>query len=612
MASITADTPAVTLSPTAHDSMSVLIPTDAPDEAFVTSRRWQRCNRHWVTTSIKLSFAFMAPATMDRLFFQYIPVMLQAGSDDFEQLVTCTDQQSAFDSIAGFGLSPLVAYIVLSWDNLLAAVISAFAGKMSDGCYFKYLGRRKPFLILGYTAACIAFVLVPQIHVLGLLMVALAVRNVGASIAAVQQGAWIGDLIEAPKRSHAHGVILVMTVISIGFVLVYASILVNNLGMVYAFLVVGSCSYIYAWIPVLTVQDSHIKPRPKEAKPQEEAPGEPKPCIITRYFRQLKKGFLALYHQPGSPGLWFLGGIVFGMGAITILESGIVPFGIFNLGFSAGKASMYTTILAVAFLVSLPLASRPRTSHGRWQCIRLGLFIALVTCVGAYFLIWKDFWWPKPLLVTTMALLGIAGALTVVNMLPLTFDMYGADSDHGCDYGLISGLENTCTATGKTFAPLLVGAAAQFTFERSEDCDENWDSWVGYRLVWLLGGIMVALGWLFTEKAYRGHKRQLQQRAEKAEEDAMAILQEDPVDLYSGKGCDPPNTPQQPSPCDEEKLGPDCDCDTHLHLPDPKAEPWPLTPKGPDSGDATATIISPLSIPSPLPAPALMDPVPLE
>ncbi len=212
-----------------------------------------------------LGFGFLGVSVLWLLYNTYVPIFLQAGNPEFEVSGATT---------IGFGLSAVMAGLIMTLDNIAAFFIQPFIGIVSDRTRTR-IGRRKPYILVGAPIAAVAFVLIPvavnqippelsgQTSQLGgpltFFMIAVGVMLLAMAIFRTPIIALMPDITPSPLRSKAHGVINMMGGIG-GLLATFGGALLYRIDKLLAF-GVGSLILLLAVAVVLV----YIKERLPEA-----------------------------------------------------------------------------------------------------------------------------------------------------------------------------------------------------------------------------------------------------------------------------------------------------------------------------------------------------------
>jgi maltose/moltooligosaccharide transporter len=152
------------------------------------------------------------------------------------------------------------------------------------------------------------------------------------------------------------------------------------------------------------------------------------------------------------PWRWLLVALFLSAGARSMVETGSSSFAVFTLGMRLGDAAALRVVGVVALLLGAVPSAVLATRLGRRPTVALGLLLVLgaygatamwVTTPGAYAVV--------------LGVAGLGGALVLVNILPLVFDL-GADTQFGAYTGLAAVPVQAAAIVGPSVAGLLVEA----------------------------------------------------------------------------------------------------------------------------------------------------------
>jgi len=246
--------------------------------------------------------------------------------------------------------------------------------------------------------------------------------------------AWLGDLFPAAQRSQANAAVsLVAGVIAIG-VLVTSGVLFERVDRATPFVLVALGTVLLAGLGVLGVREPSPAPRTGHA-----------PSRVWATLRRL------LTSRP-HPWRWLLVALFLSAGARSLVETDSSSFVVFTLGMRLGDAAALRVVGVVALLLGAVPSAVLATRLGRRQTVALGLLLVLgaygatavwVTTPGAYAIV--------------LGVAGLGGALVLVNILPLVFDL-GADTQFGVYTGLAAVPVQAAAVVGPSVAGLVVEA----------------------------------------------------------------------------------------------------------------------------------------------------------
>ena len=412
-----------------------------------------------------LGFGFLGISIIWPIFNQYIPLFLQAGNPEFEQQLL--EQGRSIPNIVGFGLAPSLALFIMTWDNLINIFVQPWVGTKSDQTWNRF-GRRKPWILIGAPVALLGFVFIPVAQSVLAIAVFILITNFGMALFRSPTVSWLGDLFEPDSRSKANGIINLMG--GVGGLLAYfgGGILFDAFGRTAPF-IAGAIAMSVALIVVLFF----VK--------------EPKQIVVDKAEKQASvlENLKSIYRNPDKSGFFVLLGILLWFMAFNALETGLSSFAVFTLGMEAGKASIYSGLVTVSFILFAVPAGIIGTRYGRGLTIRIGLVgLALVTLAG-FFLIQGA--------LTFAIILVFAGflwAMINVNSLPLVYD-HGDEKRIGAFTGLYYFSSQLAAVLGPTLGGVLVDALGD-----------------QYRWLWLFSFVFMTLAFIAMLGVKRGKARE--------------------------------------------------------------------------------------------------------
>jgi MFS family permease len=386
-----------------------------------------------------VGFGFLGISILWPLFNTFVPLFLQEGAE----------------GVKGFGLSPALAFFVMTWDNLINVFVQPWAGARSDQTWNRF-GRRKPWIMIGAPIAAVAFVMIPLANTIFAIMVFILITNFGMALFRSPTVAWLGDLFTSEERSTANGVINLMGGVGAAIALFGGGTLFDTLGPSAPF-VAGSIVMLTALSVALVV----VK-EPEKVKSQIE---EKKSGAI----QNLKE----VWAGENRGGIYVLLAILFWFIAYEALNTGISSFAVYTLGLSAGNAAMMTTLFAGALILFAIPSGLIATKWGRKRVILIGLS-GLVILFGLGFFVISN----EITLGVILVLGGICWALVNVNSLPLVYDHGDEDK-----IGAYTGLYYFSSQSAAVLGPVLSGAVIEMF-------DTN------YRWLWIFSMLFMALAFL--------------------------------------------------------------------------------------------------------------------
>jgi Na+/melibiose symporter-like transporter len=380
--------------------------------------RWRR--------AFGLGLVSYAASLAGLVFETFVPVLLQAGHPLWHNT---TGLQAPPD---GFALAPSLAFFLMTWDNLLNIVVHPWAGVRSDHTWTRW-GRRKPWILAGVPLAVSGLIAIPLAQTLASVMVAILITNLGRALFVPPMVAWLGDLFPAAQRSQANAAFsMVSGVVAIG-VLVVSGVLFERVGRAAPFVLVAFATLLLAGLGVLYVRE-----------PPPLAPVQPP----TRVWDTLRRLVTTRQRQ------WrvLLVVLLLSAGAASIVETGSSSFAVFTLGIRLGDAAALRVVGVVAFLLGAVPSALLATRIGRRQTVALGLLLIMLT-YGA-----TAAWVSTPAAYAlVLGVAGLGGALVLVNILPLVFDL-GEDTQFGTYTGLVAVPVQAAAVLGPSVAGFVVEA----------------------------------------------------------------------------------------------------------------------------------------------------------
>lgn len=397
-----------------------------------------------------LGFGFLGVSVLWLLYNTYVPIFLQAGNPEFEVSGATT---------IGFGLSAVVAGLIMTLDNIAAFFIQPFIGIVSDRTRTR-IGRRKPYILVGAPIAAVAFVLIPvavnqippelsgQTSQLGgpltFFMIAVGVMLLAMAIFRTPIIALMPDITPSPLRSKANGVINMMGGIG-GLLATFGGALLYRIDKLLAF-GVGSLILLLAVAVVLV----YIKERLPEASTVVEKKEQWWDTLrqAGAIPREARKSLILILLAIFA---WFVG--------YNAIETFFSSYATFRLGVSESTAGILLGFFTLTFIAfSIPggmLAER----WGRRRTILTGLVALALLLLLASFL-------PYVAAIATLLFLGgIAWSLININSLPMIVDL--APGDHML--GTYTGLYYISGTLAAIVGPILNGWIIELT-------DKNYNS----------------------------------------------------------------------------------------------------------------------------------------
>jgi MFS family permease len=381
--------------------------------------RWRR--------AVFLGLVSYAASLSGLVFDTFVPVLLQAGHPLWH------NDTELHAPLVGFALAPSLAFFIMTWDNLLNICIHPWAGVRSDQTWTRW-GRRKPWILVGVPLAVTGLLTLPVASSLAGVLMAILVTNLGRALFVPPLLAWLGDFFPAAHRSQANAVFSLISSVLAILVLVVSGVLFERVGRAAPFVLVALGTLLLAGIGVLGVRE----PPPVQASAQ------------TRV--SVWGTLLALVTSRPRSWRWLLVALFLSAGAASVVETGSSSFAVFTLGIRLGDAAALRVVGVVAFLLTAVPSAWLATRLGRRQTVTLGLLLVMLTygttCA----------WVATPeAYALVLGVAGIGGALVLVNILPLVFDL-SADTQYGTCTGLVAVPVQAAAVLGPTVAGLIVEA----------------------------------------------------------------------------------------------------------------------------------------------------------
>ena len=387
------------------------------------------------------------------VFNSFVPLFLQAGNPEFERQLIEAGRE--IPNIAGFGLTPSLAFFIMTWDNIFNVLVSPWAGAKSDRTWTRF-GRRKSWIMIGTPIAALALTLIPLANTIFAIMVFILITNFGMSLFRTPTVAWLGDLFHAEKRSQANGIINLMGGIGGALALFGSGMLFDAFGRLAPFL--GAALVLTA---VEAAAVWHVK-EPQQKDDQE----------TTGSKRSFIEDFTTIFRTQTRSGLLILLAIFLYFMAYEALQTGLTSFAVFSLGLTPGTATIMTALFAAAFILfSLP-SGLIAGKLGRKRTITFGLLgMILLFSIGFFFI------QSQISLGIILLLTGICWALVNVNSLPLVFDL-GDEAQIGAYTGLYYMAAQSAAIAGPVLSGVVVEMAGN-----------------NYRWLWAVSALYVLLAW---------------------------------------------------------------------------------------------------------------------
>jgi Na+/melibiose symporter-like transporter len=321
----------------------------------------------------------------------------------------------------------------MTWDNLLNIGVHPWAGVRSDQTWTRW-GRRKPWILVGVPLTVTGLLALPLVSSLAGVLLAILVTNLGRALFVPPLLAWLGDLFPAAQRSQANAAFSLISSVLAILVLVVSGVLFERVGRAAPFVLVALGTLLLAGLGVLGVRE----PPPVQSSAQT-------PVGVWRMLHAL------VTSRPRS-WRWLLVTLFLSAGAASVVESGSSSFAVFTLGMRLGDAAALRVVGVVSFLLTAVPSAWLAARIGRRQTVTLGLLLVMLTYGATYA------WVATPeAYALVLGVAGIGGALVLVNILPLVFDL-SADAQYGTCTGLVAVPVQAAAVLGPSVAGLIVEA----------------------------------------------------------------------------------------------------------------------------------------------------------
>ena len=383
----------------------------------------------------------------------FVPVLLQAGHPLWHNTTGLHAPPS------GFALAPSLAFFIMTWDNLLNIAVHPWAGVRSDHTWTRW-GRRKPWILVGVPLTVTGLITLPLAPTLAGVLGAILVTNVGRALFVPPMVAWLGDLFPAAQRSQANAAFGLVSGVAAILVLVVSGVLFERVVRAAPFVLVALGTLLLAGLGVLWVRE-----------PPPATPAAQTPLPVWGTLRRMVTSRTRHWW-------WLLIALFLSAGATSIVETGNSSFAVFTLGMRLGDAAALRVVGVVAFLLGAIPSARLATHIGRRQTVALGLLLVMLTygataawvsTPGAYALV--------------LGGAGIGGALVLVNILPLVFDL-SEDTQFGACTGLVAVPVQAAAVLGPSVAGLVVEATGS------------------QRTLFVVAAVAVGTAWLLFQRAH--------------------------------------------------------------------------------------------------------------
>ena len=354
-----------------------------------------------------------------------------------------------------FHMSETLSGVIMASDNVLALFLLPLFGGLSDKCTSK-LGRRRPFVLFGTTAAVILMIGLPLIAdsyhaapatgklvgfvaVLGALLVSMgAYRSPAVAL--------MPDVTPKPLRSKANAIINLMGALGGIIYLIITTFLYKTTSDVYVsylplFAIVGGIMLIALAIVMFCVNEPKLV---AEQKKYEEAHPEDVLTEVTESGEALPADVKkSLSFLLVSIALWFIG-----YNGVTTWFS---VYAAESWNMTLGQANTCLTIATAGAIVSYIPVGNIASKVGRRKTIRFGTLLLSGSFAAAFvYTMFSNAF--SPLLYLLFILVGMAWAAINVNSLPMVVEMC-----KGSEVGKFTGLYYTFSMSAQIATPIVAG-----------------------------------------------------------------------------------------------------------------------------------------------------------
>jgi maltose/moltooligosaccharide transporter len=359
------------------------------------------------------------------VFDTFVPVLLQSGHPLWQ------NKSAIHAKVVGFALAPSLAFFIMTWDNLINLFVHPWAGARSDRTAGRW-GRRKPWIVAGVPVAAVGFVAIPFAPSLWLVALAILVANIGRAIFVPPMIAWLGDLYAPDQRSQANSAFGLVSGLAAIMVLLGCGALFEQAGRAAPFI---ATAFLMVSLAVLGLVFVHEPP------PHRTEPLPTKSVLAT---------FRVLLSSGSNNWRFMLLALFLSSVGTSVIETGHSSFAVFELGMTLGAASAIKVSGVMAFILFALPSGQLAARLGRCRTVSLGLLIVILTYGVTY-----SFVTTPAAYAITLFVAGIGGALVLVNILPLVYDL-GDEWHFGSFTGLVAVPVQSAAVIGPSVAGVMV------------------------------------------------------------------------------------------------------------------------------------------------------------
>jgi maltose/moltooligosaccharide transporter len=292
---------------------------------------------------------------------------------------------------------------IMTLDNIIAVLLQPYFGTLSDRMLSKH-GRRTPFMLIGCTFGALAFVILPHLGSLGVLIGVILLFNLAMAFYRAPIVALMPDMTSPKVRSTGNAIINLMG--GLGTVAGYAAptimgliygsetdVAVQNSRvagfiMVMVVMIVGMIG-LFVTVKETPTGDSFFKvgPAPIPVDPvtfeivdhvekDENNPEAAEEGTKSSKWDDLK----SVFHEEEKSILWMLLSIFCWFFGFNAIEAFYSRYATLYLGWSEGTASMVLLLLPVCLIISAVPSGKLAERIGRKKTMIIGL-IGLIICI---------------------------------------------------------------------------------------------------------------------------------------------------------------------------------------------------------------------------------------